>query len=423
LPLGAHPPRRIGLLAGDAECYTTFSELLNPIVEEYHNVRLDDMENRWEDPELPREGYFAKQRYFPHLERLDTIEAASEEKDYDDSIIKSSTHGQEDDDDFGPDEDDSDHYDDAIHIQLTPNLHLANKSSKPNLRRHSTIINNPLLVTSQQADPNNEYILSTRIRIARSIHGIRFPSTMTRKERRHVSSLIRRCCSHFTSPQLQNGVYLPVLEMTTRQNLNLIERHVLFDNPDEWTIAAGLGRDWPDGRAIYANVPNVDAATPDFMIWINEEDHLRIMCLRNGGDIQGVFTTVMTGVRELERELRRRGYEFATHPKLGYLTSCPTNVGTTMRASVHVRLEKLGKCIGFFELCEAYKLEARGKYGETDRRYTGIFDISNAERLGKSEVHLINHMVEGVSKLIEFERALERGEEVDCLKEARRLVV
>lgn len=54
-----------------------------------------------------------------------------------------------------------------------------------------------------------------------------------------------------------------------------------------------------------------------------------------------------------------------------------------------------------------------GKYGETDRHYTGVFDISNAERLGKSEVHLINVMVEGVAKLIELERRLEAGEVVD----------
>lgn len=73
----------------------------------------------------------------------------------------------------------------------------------------------------------------------------------------------------------------------------------------------------------------------------------------------------------------------------------------------------LGKLPGFFQLVQRLKLEARGKYGETDRQYTGVFDISNAERLGKSEVTLINIMVEGVAKLIEIERQLENGESVD----------
>jgi protein-arginine kinase len=207
--------------------------------------------------------------------------------------------------------------------------------------------------------------------------------------------------------------------MTNDMNLDLIERHLLFDNPNEWTIASGLGRDWPDGRALYANVTNVQSQTPDFMIWVNEEDHLRIMCLRSGGDIQGVFTTLWNGLHELERELSIRGWHFCYDARYGYLTSCPTNAGTAMRASVHVRLVNLGRLPGFFELVERLKLEVRGMYGETDRHYTGIFDISNAERLGKSEVHLINVMVDGVAKLIELERKLEAGEQVDICEIAR----
>lgn len=411
LPLGANPPRSIGLLAGDAECYTLFAELLNPIVEEYHGVSLDSDE--WEDPELPHESHLKKRKTFAHLERLDTVNTTQ-----DDGVIKSGSEDEEVDD-F--EEEDADY---NAAMDLTPNVSLL-AYSKPKpvmLRRHSTIINNPLLVTSRQADPDNRHILSTRIRIARSLNGVRFPSKMSRLERRQVSSLIRDCCNSLQSTPYRNGVYVPILEMTTDQNHNLIQRHLLFDNPNSWTIACGLGRDWPDGRAIYANVSNLTTQTPDFMIWINEEDHLRIMCLRSGGDIQGVFTTVMNGVRELERELQSRGWEFARHTNLGYLTSCPTNVGTTMRASVHVRLEKLGRCVGFRELCKALRLEARGRYGETDQQYgEGIFDLSNAERLGKSEVHLINHMVKGVARLIELERALERGEEVNCLDIAREL--
>ena len=319
LPLGAHPPRHIGLLAGDAECYSLFEEILIPIVEEYHGVKLED--EQWEDPELPNEDHFSKRRHFAHLERLETTENPVENEEK--GVIKSSSDQDDDNEDFI--EDDCMEYteSDAATVAL---LSSRATKSKANLRRHSTIINNPLLVTSQQADPEGRYILSTRIRIARSLEGVRFPPTMTRIERRHVQSLLQECCNNFHSEKFQ-GVFMPVLEMSTDQNLDLIERHLLFDNPNEWTIAAGLGRDWPDGRALYANVPNLATSTPDFMIWINEEDHLRISVLRPGGDIQGVFTTLMAGVRELERELRARGYEFAFHPKLGYLTSCPTNVG------------------------------------------------------------------------------------------------
>ena len=153
---------------------------------------------------------------------------------------------------------------------------------------------------------------------------------MSRSDRRKVERLIHDCTKNFQTSNLSRGVYLSVLSMTNDQNLDLIERHILFDNPNEWTIASGLGRDWPDGRAIYANVIDIQHQTPDFMIWINEEDHLRIMTLKKGGDIQGAFTSLFNGVRELERELQIRGWHFAKDPRLGYLVSCPTNVGTTM---------------------------------------------------------------------------------------------
>ena len=289
---------------------------------------------------------------------------------------------------------------------------------KAKLRRHSTIINNPLLLTNREADPEGKYIVSTRIRLARNLDGLRFPPTMSRVDRRRVEGLIKECTSSFKNPKL-SGTFIPVLDMTAQENLDLIERHILFDNPNEWTIASGLGRDWPDGRALFANVQDLNRATPDFIIWCNEEDHLRIMCLRPGGDIQDVFTFISVGLRELERELGKRGRHFAMDPRLGYLTSCPTNVGTTMRASVHVKLPLVGKSQGFAKLVERLKLEVRGKHGETDKAYTGIFDISNIERLGASEIHLINVMIEGVSVLVDIEKRLEAGEKVNLDEIAR----
>jgi len=462
LPIGANPPRRVGVMVGDAECYTVFRELLDPIISEYHGI---DNYEEWNDPELPMERYFSGKGGDAAVAKAadagssaaagnsvgsatgpSTTNMPSGEEEY--GVIKSSGADEDsdenDDSSFLLDEED----DMFVEYVALPSAPPSSTSSSPSpssnsnnnsqstppsatttttarhfqtiaakrkghLRRHPTIINNPRLVTNREADPDGNYIVSTRVRVARSLDGVKFPATMSRSDRRKVQNLVDECTKHFTTSNLAHGTYVPVLSMANDQNLDLIERHVLFDNPNEWTIASNLGRDWPDGRALYANVTDLRNQTPDFMIWVNEEDHLRIMCLRKGGDIQGVFTTVMTGMRELERELTKRGWGFAYDPRLGYLTSCPTNVGTTMRASVHVRLTELGRLPGFFELVQRLKLEARGKYGETDRHYTGVFDISNAERLGKSEVHLINVMVEGVAKLIELERRLEAGEVVN----------
>lgn len=428
LPIGANPPRRVGVLVGDAECYNVFSGLLDPIISEYHG--LNGRFEEWSDPELPEQGYF-QPKVPEHITKpKPTLQDKNDDANY--GVMKSNGADEDgfDDSSFLLDEEGVEYLalpssvpsttengtPTTSNLAQTPsrrNVETIASKAKVALRRHSTIINNPRLVTNKQVDPEGKYVLSTRIRVARSLDGIKFPPTMSRSERRKVERLIKDCTKNFQGANLAHGSYLPVLSMSNDQNLDLIERHILFDNPNEWTIASGLGRDWPDGRALYANVTNLQTQTPDFMIWVNEEDHLRIMCLRNGGDIQGVFITLMNGIRELERELTIRGWHFAYDPRLGFLTSCPTNVGTSMRASVHVRLTNLGRLPGFFELVERLKLEVRGKYGETDRHYTGVFDISNAERLGKSEVHLINVMVEGVAKLIELERRCEAGQEID----------
>lgn len=496
LPMGANPPRRMGVLVGDGECYTVFRELLDPIIRDYHGIGDGDFDE-WTDPELPMESHFWSRRKGVATAAATATTTSTSALSLSSpligrrpshstfgGVIKSGGYADDDSDEEEYDEDNTtttkykleDEYDDTQSISTVPvvtttTATTTNKQQQQRsggvecrpmskLRRHPTIINNPrLMVTNRPADPEGKYVISTRIRVARCLEGYKFPPVMSRSERRYIERLVGECVQNLRGPKLANGTYLSVLSMTSEQNFALIQRHILFDNPNEWTIASGLGRDWPDGRAVYANVPDLfaaaatDAATdaamnedeivppllaevgnkddeddsnqptlaikqqqqqqPDFMIWVNEEDHLRMMCLRPGGDIQGVFETLTTGVREVERELRARGRHFAHDSRLGYLTSCPSNVGTAMRASVHVRLVNLGRLPGFFDLVERLKLEVRGKYGETDRHYTGIFDISNLERLGKSEVHLINVMVEGVAKLIELERKLEVGEEID----------
>jgi len=199
----------------------------------------------------------------------------------------------------------------------------------------------------------------------------------------------------------------------------------------------GLGRDWPDARGMYVNrlrrkgesrvsedrnekdsgdePPNdYGENPPDFIVWVNEEDHLRIICMRKGGDIGMVYEMLSRGIAEIEAEIAAQGHVFAFSKRYGYLTSCPTNVGTGLRASVHVKLVRLGRQRGFLNMLRRMRLEARGSHGETDRRYTGVFDISNSQRLGRGEAELINIMIDGVTKLISMEKALEKGEQVDC---------
>ena len=97
--------------------------------------------------------------------------------------------------------------------------------------------------------------------------------------------------------------------------------------------------------------------------------------------------------------------EFVRHDKFGYLTFCPTNIGTGLRASVHVKLPKLAANGRLKDLCDSFNLQPRGVHGEHSESEGGIYDISNKIRIGKTEFDLVNSMWIGIRKLIDEELA------------------
>lgn len=136
-----------------------------------------------------------------------------------------------------------------------------------------------------------------------------------------------------------------------------------------------------------------------------------------GGDVQHVFWQLSQAVWALETSLNTRGQKFVEDSRLGFLNASPANIGTALRASVFVKLVRLGQQPGFEDLVRRLRLIPRSDYPQTDKRYTGIFDMANAEALGKTEVEVINVMITGVAKLIELEKRLENGEEIDLDEE------
>merc|ERR1739841_241630 len=122
---------------------------------------------------------------------------------------------------------------------------------------------------------------------------------------------------------------------------------------------------------------------------------------------------------QVEQSLHKRGHAFCTHPRYGFVNTSPENLGTALRASVYIKLYRLGQQPGFEELLDRLRLESSSRFKDKkSSAYTGIFDIANAERLGQSEIQLVNTMINGVGRLIELEKRLERGETVD-LEEVR----
>merc|ERR1719362_2069460 len=120
--------------------------------------------------------------------------------------------------------------------------------------------------------------------------------------------------------------------MTNEERDQLIADHFLFKGGDKYLESAGLEREWPESRGIFHN----DAKT--FLVWVNEEDQLRIISMQQGSNIRQVFERLSIAAAKIEQKAR-----FANDEHLGYITSCPTNCGTGMRASVHIKLPKLGR--------------------------------------------------------------------------------
>lgn len=174
----------------------------------------------------------------------------------------------------------------------------------------------------------------------------------------------------------------------------------MFKKGDRFLESAGANRDWPESRGIFHNQEKT------FLVWVNEEDQMRIISMQKGGDAKQVFDRLVRGIGAVEKEIKAAGYEFAHNDHLGYIHSCPTNCGTGMRASVHVKLPHVSKDPRFKEWCNKLRLQPRGIHGEHSETAGGVYDISNKERLGKSEIELVQTMIDGVSKLIEAEKRL-----------------
>ena len=115
-----------------------------------------------------------------------------------------------------------------------------------------------------------------------------------------------------------------------------MQDHFLFDKPvSPLLTCAGMARDWPDARGIFHN------DRKNFLVWINEEDHTRVISMQKGGDMYDVFRRFCQGLSKVEEKIKAKGYQYMWNERLGYVLTCPSNLGTGLRAGVHVKLPRL----------------------------------------------------------------------------------
>merc|ERR1712110_24988 len=242
---------------------------------------------------------------------------------------------------------------------------------------------------------------STRIRVGRNVDGFGLSPGITKQQRIDLEKAFSSALKNLTGDLA--GSYYPLTGMDETVRQQLVDDHFLFVSGDRNLTVAGIERDWPEGRGIFHN----EAKT--FLLWVNEEDQTRIISMEKGGDVKGVFARLARGIKAVGESVKAEsGKDYALSEQYGYIHSCPTNLGTGMRASVHVDLpgwtkESVDKLKA---RCEELNVQPMGTRGESGGQTGHTYDISNKHRLGYSEVELVQKMIDGVNKLWKEDKKL-----------------
>jgi creatine kinase len=275
-------------------------------------------------------------------------------------------------------------------------------------------------LSNTDIDPEMKYVLTTRVRTGRSVRGFRLPPTIGFQERRDLEALVVKALLNMEGDL--KGDYFPLNGsrsyapkpngMSEEKEAMLRKCGNLFQEPDSTLLlASGMARHWPDGRGIFHN------DSQNLFVWVNEEDHLRIVSMQGqrakptheGKQIKEVTARFIRACNEVDKVLKQEGSTFMHNNHLGYILTCPSNLGTGLRAGTMVMLPKLSAKPEWKKLLGAMKLQARGTGGVDSGSTGGTWDVSNADRIGKGEVDLVNILIEGAAQLVKWETMLDAG--------------
>ena len=231
--------------------------------------------------------------------------------------------------------------------------------------------------------PESDIVMCSRIRLARNLADFPFTNRASRGEKGEIEAHLQG--GHRRRPALELS-YLDVNALTPLDRQFLVERQLISR---ELATAEG-----PRGVAI--------GPRENISIMVNEEDHLRIQVMLSGFSLHEVWERINRLDDQLEEQLA-----YAYSPQLGYLTACPTNVGTGIRVGVMLHLPALVQTKQIdkvFRALQKINLAVRGLYGEGTQAFGDFYQISNQQTLGKSELELIRNLTDVVPQIIQYER-------------------
>ena len=232
--------------------------------------------------------------------------------------------------------------------------------------------------------PESDIVMSSRVRLARNVAQYPFVSRASEQDRTEIEKFLRERIAMVPAGKDLQYIDVGHLEEIDRQFL--VERQLISRELAESQGARSVAIDGHE----------------QVSLMINEEDHLRIQCMHSGLDLAGVWQQIKAVDDQIEQVV-----PYAFHPRFGYLTACPTNVGTGIRVSVMLHLPALvitRQIDKVFRSLHKISLAVRGLYGEGSQAMGDFYQISNQTTLGKTEEELLEQVGDVVPVLIDYER-------------------
>ncbi len=232
--------------------------------------------------------------------------------------------------------------------------------------------------------PHYQIVVSSRVRLARNLRDFAFPGWAKKSERAMILEKIRSCVEAL--PEMNDALSENLSDLSALEKQVLVERHLISREH----AAKGVG------SAVVINRKQT------LSIMVNEEDHMRMQGIRSGLQLKNAFRILSKVDCALEEKL-----DFAFDSKLGYLTACPTNVGTGMRASAMLHLPALVISEQINQVVQAVNkigLAVRGLYGEGTEAMGNLFQISNQITLGEREEEIVSRLHKVIEGIIEHEQ-------------------
>ena len=245
-----------------------------------------------------------------------------------------------------------------------------------------------------------------RVRTGRNLRKFPLPGAMTKQDRIDMELSMGKVFDQLSKDPKFGGRYVSLTpghpkKIDDEEYKKLVKAHIMFKDmsDDKYLRDAGIAKDWPYGRGCYVSEDK------GFIIWLGEEDHLRIMAMQRGQYLNAPFDRLKDAIDVVE-QLIDGGCAY--NSEFGVVTSCPTNIGTGMRASVHIKLPNLtkdGTDTKAKQICKPLGLSVRGLGGEhTPIGADGTVDISPSARFCISESEILVALYKGIKLLVAEER-------------------